>query len=112
MTRSTAFASLGILAALAVAPSMAQAQAPYDGTNYQQPRAGNVIGGGGASLSGGGEDRVITYSGGGAGGGGRFEQLGRIATFAGNNGGGNSGGGGPFFTYGTYGAPPASAPGR
>jgi hypothetical protein len=108
MTR-TVFASLGILAVLAVAPSMVHAQAPSDVTRFQQQQAGNVIGGGGASLSGGGDDRAIVYSGAGAGAGSAFAQLGRTVTFAGSTGGGDSGGGGPYFTYG---APPASAVGR
>jgi hypothetical protein len=84
MFRSTAFVSLGILGALVAAPTLTLAQAPVDLVAHAAP-AGNVIGGGGASLSGGGDDRTITYSGGGAGGGARYEQIGRLATFAGND---------------------------
>ena len=76
MARSTAFASLAILAALASAPLAARAE------------AGNVVGGGGATLSGGGDDMRITYSTGGAGaGGGVLSQSGRLARFAGSNDG-------------------------
>ncbi len=76
MVRSTAFASLALLAALAAAPLAARAE------------AGNVVGGGGATLSGGGDDMRITYSTGGAGaGGGVLTQSGRLARFAGNNDG-------------------------
>src|SRR3712207_9014738 len=69
MTRSTAFASLVILPALATAP-MAQAQAPTDIMSYQQTLTGNVFGGGGAIINGGGDDLAITQSSGGDGGGG------------------------------------------
>ena len=76
MVRSTAFASLAILAALAAAPLAARAE------------AGNVVGGGGATLSGGGDDMRITYSTGGAGAGsGVLTQSGRLARFAGSNDG-------------------------
>ncbi len=77
MARSTAFASLALLAALAAAPLAARAE------------AGNVVGGGGATLSGGGDDMRITYSTGGAGGGGGvLTQSGRLAGFAGTDGDG------------------------
>ena len=77
MVRSTAFASLAILAALAAAPLAARAE------------AGNVVGGGGATLAGGGDDMRITYSAGGAGGGGGvLSQSGRLAGFAGGHGDG------------------------
>ena len=77
MVRSTAFASLAILAALAAAPLAARAE------------AGNVVGGGGATLVGGGDDMTIAYSTGGAGaGGGVLTQSGRLARFAGSHGGG------------------------
>ena len=76
MARSTAFASLALLAALAAAPLAARAE------------AGNVVGGGGATLSGGGDDMRITYSAGGAGAGsGVLEQSGRLARFEGSNDG-------------------------
>ena len=76
MARSTAFASLAILAALAASPLAARAE------------AGNVVGGGGATLSGGGDDMRITYSAAGAGaGGGVLSQAGRLARFAGSNDG-------------------------
>lgn len=91
MVRSTAFASLAILAALAMAPQATRAE------------AGNVVGGGGATITGGGDDMRITYSSGGAGGGARYEQLGRSVTFADNNGGD------PSWIYGPA---PASDPGR
>ena len=77
MVRSTAFASLAILAALAAAPLAARAE------------AGNVVGGGGATLAGGGDDMTIAYSTGGAGaGGGVLSQSGRLARFAGSHGDG------------------------
>ncbi len=77
MVRSTAFASLAILTALAAAPLAAWAE------------AGNVVGGGSASISGGGDDMQITYSTGGAGGGGGvLTQSGRLARFAGGHGDG------------------------
>ena len=94
MIRSTAFASLAILGALAFAPSLARAQAPMDGSAMPAP-AGNVVGGGGATFSGGGVDRTITYSRGGAGGGPSYAQPGRIGTFGGNSGGN------PYWTYNT-----------
>ena len=79
MTRSTAFASLAVVAALAAAPLAARAE------------AGNVVGGGGATLSGGGDDMAITYSTGGAGAGsGVLSQSGRLARFAGGHGEGGS----------------------
>ncbi len=78
MARSTAFASLAILAALAAAPLAARAE------------AGNVVGGGGATLAGGGDDMTIAYSTGGAGGGsGVLTQSGRLAGFAGSHGDGS-----------------------
>jgi hypothetical protein len=78
MVRSTAFASLAILAALAAAPLAARAE------------AGNVVGGGGATLAGGGDDMTIAYSTGGAGGGsGVLTQSGRLAGFAGSHGDGS-----------------------
>src|SRR4051812_31917411 len=92
MTRNTAFASLAILGALALAPAAVRAQAPPDGSGLPA-RAANIIGGGGASLSGGGVDRTITYSSGGAGGGTSYEQPGRAATFGGNSGGS------PYWIY-------------
>ena len=91
MIRSTAFAPLAILAALATAPQAARAE------------AGNVVGGGGATITGGGDDMRITYNSRSAGGGARYEQLGRSVTFAGNSGGN------PSWTYGPA---PASEPGR
>ncbi len=76
MVRSTAFASLAILAALAAAPLTARAE------------AGNVVGGGSAAISGGGDDMIIAYSAGGAGGGtALLSQAGRPARFAGNSDG-------------------------
>ena len=79
MIRSTAFASLAILAAAAAAPLAARAE------------AGNVVGGGGATITGGGDNMVITYSTGGAGGGGGSlpSQSGRLARFAGSHGDGS-----------------------
>ncbi len=78
MVRSTVFASLAILAALAAAPLAARAE------------AGNVVGGGGATLAGGGDDMTIAYSTGGAGGGsGVLTQSGRLAGFAGSHGDGS-----------------------
>ena len=75
MIRSTAFASLAVLAILAAAPPAARAE------------AGSVVGGGGATLSGGGDNMVITYStGGGGGGSGVLTQSGRLARFAGGHG--------------------------
>ena len=77
MVRSTAFASLAILAALAASPLAARAE------------AGNVVGGGSATITGGGDDMAITYSAGGAGGGGGvLSQSGRLARFAGSHGDG------------------------
>ena len=78
MIRTTAFASLAVLAAVAAAPLAASAA-----------EAGNVVGGGGAAISGGGDDMVIAYSTGGAGGGGGvLTQSGRLARFAGGQGDG------------------------
>ena len=75
MIRSTAFASLAVVAALAAAPLAARAE------------AGGVVGGGGATLSGGGDNMTITYSTGGAGAGsGVLAQSGRLARFAGGQG--------------------------
>ncbi len=77
MVRSTAFASLALLAALAASP-LAGARA----------EAGNVVGGGSAAISGGGDDMIIAYSAGGAGGGtALLSQAGRPARFAGNSDG-------------------------
>src|SRR3712207_2755026 len=77
MIRSTAFASLAVVAALAAAPLAARAE------------AGNVVGGGGATLSGGGDDMTITYSAGGAGAGsGVLTQSARLAAVAGSHGDG------------------------
>ena len=77
MIRSTAFASLAVVAALAAAPLAARAE------------AGGVVGGGGATLSGGGDNMTITYSTGGAGAGsGVLTQSGRLARFAGCQGDG------------------------
>ena len=76
MIRSTAFASLAVVAALAAAPLAARAE------------AGGVVGGGGATLSGGGDNMTITYSTGGAGGGGVLTQSGRLARFADGQGDG------------------------
>jgi hypothetical protein len=90
MIRSTALASLAILAA-AAAPLAARAE------------AGNVVGGGGAAIMGGGDNMVITYSTGGAGGGGGLpSQSGRLARFAGSHGDGS------LVEYTTP-APPADA---
>ncbi len=76
MARSTAFASLALLATLTAAPLAARAE------------AGNVVGGGGATIAGGGDDMRITYSTGGAGAGsGVLSQAGRLARFAGSNDG-------------------------
>ena len=91
MIRSTALASLAILAAAAAAPLAARAE------------AGNVVGGGGATIMGGGDNMVITYSTGGAGGGGGLpSQSGRLARFAGSHGDGS------LVEYTTP-APPADA---
>ncbi len=77
MVRSTAFASLAALVALATSPLAARAE------------AGNVVGGGGATITGGGDDMAIAYSTGGAGaGGGVLTQSGRLARFAGTDGDG------------------------
>ncbi len=89
MIRSTALASLAILAA-AAAPLAARAE------------ASNVVGGG-AAIMGGGDNMVITYSTGGAGGGGGLpSQSGRLARFAGSHGDGS------LVEYTTP-APPADA---
>jgi hypothetical protein len=101
MTRRIALTFLALAGALAAALP-AHAQAPTD-LNRVPVLQGNVIGGGGASLAGGGDDRTITYSATGAGGGARYEQTGRVATFASNSGGS------PSWTYGPA---PQSAPGR
>lgn len=92
MIRSIAFAPLAMLGALSIAPMTGLAQAPTD-LAAAPAMNGNVVGGGGASISGGGVDRTITFSSGGAGGGARYEQPGRIGTFAGNSGGN------PSWTY-------------
>ena len=76
MSRSTALASLVILAAVAAAPQVVRAD------------AGNVVGGGGATVTGGGDDRQITYNTQGAGGGSIPVQSGRLARFAGSHGDG------------------------
>jgi hypothetical protein len=102
MLCSIKLAPLAIIGALAVAPTLARAQAPID-LAYTPAQVGNVVGGGGASLSGGGDDRIITQVTAGAGGGRSFEQPGRVTTFAGNSG---------DSPYWTYAAPVAGAPGR
>lgn len=76
MVRSTAFASLAILASFAVAPLAAHAE------------TGNVVGGGGAMITGGSDDMRISYNTSGAGGGGVVVQSGRLARFAGSHGDG------------------------
>ena len=76
MVRSTAFASLAILAAFAVAPLAAHAE------------TANVVGGGGATLTGGADDMRISYNTSGAGGGSVHAQSGRLARFAGSHGDG------------------------
>ncbi|MFC7475830.1 hypothetical protein ACFQS7_15780 [Dankookia sp. GCM10030260] len=105
MARSTALASLALIAGLAATPVLAQA--PSD-LAYRPARAGdvqggNVVGGGVATISGGGDDGLITYSRGGAGGGASFDRPGQAATFAGNHGDK------PFWSYG---APAETSPGR
>ena len=80
MIRSTAFASLAVVAALAAAPLAARAEAGG-------VVGGGVVGGGAATLSGGGDNMTITYSTGGAGAGsGVLTQSGRLARFAGGHG--------------------------
>lgn len=82
MSRSTAIASLAILAAFATSPLAAQAPSVTGNAGYFAPNAGSVVGGGGATLLGGGDDMVILYSPGGAGGGGaEYAQPGRAARF-------------------------------
>ena len=105
MARSTAFASLVLLAGLAATPALAQAPSDlaYRPAQAGSAQGGNVVGGGVASLSGGGDDWVLTYSRGGAGGGASFDRPGRVATFAGNDGDK------PTWTYG---APAETSPGR
>jgi len=105
MVRSTAFASLALLAGLAATPALAQAPSDlaYRPAQAGLVQGGNVVGGGVASISGGGDDGVVTYSRGGAGGGASFDRPGRAATFAGNHGDK------PFWTYG---APAEASPGR
>jgi hypothetical protein len=76
MVRSTAFASLAILASFAAAPLAAHAE------------TGNVVGGGGATMMGGGDNMRISYNSSGAGGGGVLVQSGRLARFAGSHGDG------------------------
>ena len=73
MVRSTAFASLAILASFAVAA---------------HAETGNVVGGGGAMITGGSDDMRISYNTSGAGGGGVVVQSGRLARFAGSHGDG------------------------
>ena len=103
MLRSTAFASLAILGALAVVPTPVLAQAPLNFA-AAPTQGGNVVGGGSASLNGGADDMTITYSGGGAGSGvAPYAQPGRIAIFGGNSGG---------SPYWIYAAAAASVPGR
>src|SRR3954471_19844350 len=65
MVRSTALASLAILAAFTVAPLAARAE------------TANVVGGGGATMTGGGDDMRISYNSSGAGGGSVLVQSGR-----------------------------------
>ena len=92
MIRSTALASLTILAPASVAALLA---ARSEGVN--------VVGGGAAAIMGGGDNMVITYSTGGAGGGGGLpSQSGRLARFAGSHGDGS------LVEYTTP-APPADA---
>ncbi len=75
MLRSTAFASLAILAAFAATPPAAWAE------------DGNVVGGGVATITGG-DNAAITYSAGGAGaGGGLRTQAGRLARVTGGGDG-------------------------
>lgn len=69
MTRSTALASLAVLAAFAVNPVAAQAPNGNGAAGFAASDTGNVVGGGGATMVGGGDDMVILYSSGGAGGG-------------------------------------------
>lgn len=90
MSRSTAIASLAILAAFATSPLAAQAPSAAGGAGYFAPNAGSVVGGGAAALLGGGDDMVILYSPGGAGGGGGIDyaQPGRTARFATTDGDG------------------------
>ena len=76
MVRSTAFASLAILASFAAVPLAAHAE------------TSNVVGGGGAMIIGGGDDMRISYNTSGAGGGGLLVQSGRLARFAGSHGDG------------------------
>jgi hypothetical protein len=77
MVRSTAFASLAILASFAAAPLAAYAE------------AGNIVGGGGATIAGGSDDMRISYNISGAGGGrGVLAQVGRLARFVGSDGDG------------------------
>ena len=76
MVRSTAFASLAILASFAVAPLATHAE------------TANVVGGGGATLTGGGDDMRISYNTSGAGGGGVVVQSGQLARFVGSHGDG------------------------
>jgi hypothetical protein len=73
MVRSTAFASLAILASLTVTA---------------HAETGNVVGGGGATLTGGADDMRISYNTSGAGGGSVLAQSGRLARFAGSQGDG------------------------
>lgn len=83
MSRSTAIASLAIVAAFATSPLAAQAPSAAGDAGYFAPYAGGVVGGGGAALLGGGDDMVILYSPGGAGGGGvDYAQPRRTARFA------------------------------
>jgi hypothetical protein len=76
MVRSTAFASLAVLASFAVAPLATHAE------------TANVVGGGGATMTGGSDDMRISYNTGGAGGGSVLVQSGRLARFAGSHGDG------------------------
>ena len=73
MARSTAFASLAILASLTVTA---------------HAETGTVVGGGGATLTGGADDMRISYNISGAGGGSVLAQSGRLARFAGSQGDG------------------------
>ena len=86
MFRSTAFASLAVLAAVSTTALAARAQGAANAPGYAD--AGNVVGGGGATLLGGGEDLVILYSRSGAGGGAGMAQTGGTARFTGSTGDG------------------------
>ena len=88
MARSTAIASLAIMAAFATSPLAAQAPSTTGTAGQVAPIAGGIVGGGGATLLGGGDDMVVLYSPGGAGGGVDYAQPGRTARFATTDGDG------------------------